>query len=202
MCRSSSACGPFREGAADDIESARRFHGASGFERSGRRLIVGTTSQRSSMASYGRQFLGIAEFPSSVTVGDRYRLWSDALIPSRSLFRACIVAIVAALLASGSAQARNPAIRGPGTESCGAWTKERAPSGDQGARFDRESWIMGYVSAYNVFALKIDADVARGVDAKGLFAWLDNYSAAHPLDMLGIAANELVNELRLRGGWR
>jgi hypothetical protein len=87
---------------------------------------------------------------------------------------------------------------GPGTASCGAWLDTR----DHVSRFDRESWVMGYITAYNRFALSADEDVAKGVDAKGMFAWIDSFCANHPLEDVESASFALVLELRRRNGSR
>jgi hypothetical protein len=39
---------------------------------------------------------------------------------------------------------------------------------------------------------------AEGVDAKGLFGWIDNYCAGHPLDTVADAAFALISELQRR----
>jgi hypothetical protein len=52
--------------------------------------------------------------------------------------------------------------------------------------------------------------VAQGVDTKGLFGWIDDFCANHPLDSVADAAFALVSELRSRpapgamgiGRWR
>jgi hypothetical protein len=90
-------------------------------------------------------------------------------------------------------------VRGPGTASCGAWVHDRTSQNDRDltSRFDRESWIMGYITAYNTFA-DAGGDVARGTDARGLFQWIDNFCAGHPLDTVADATFALVSELRRR----
>jgi hypothetical protein len=61
---------------------------------------------------------------------------------------------------------------------------------------------MGYITAYNRYALAIDGDVAAGSDARGIFGWLDRYCASNPLDDVSGAASLLIRELRARSGAR
>ena len=83
-------------------------------------------------------------------------------------------------------------IFGAGTAaSCGAWTKARQSKTAAWA----EQWVAGYLSGINTISDKPDA--LKGItDAEGLMAWLDNYCQANPFDLIGTAADELLQHLR------
>ena len=40
-----------------------------------------------------------------------------------------------------------------------------------------------------------ETDFLKGNDADGVYAWMDNYCRAHPLDSLPVAAAPLIREL-------
>jgi hypothetical protein len=61
-----------------------------------------------------------------------------------------------------------------------------------------DSWLNGYITAYNQYVPLAKGDVATGTDANGLTGWIDNYCAAHPLDYVAQAATALITELRAR----
>jgi len=86
-------------------------------------------------------------------------------------------------------------IRGPGTVSCGTWTQDRQSRGH--LAFQDSAWVSGYVTAVNNYLWR-GKDIAAGIDASGLDAWVDNYCASHPLDSIANAAEALVAELHAR----
>jgi hypothetical protein len=101
---------------------------------------------------------------------------------------------------------------GEGGGSCGQWTKfqqNRPPIGTQWFS-DREltfadlklsvqlSWVYGFLSASNYYGTSASADITSGTDFNGLFVWIDNYCAAHPLDSIATATIALVTELSKR----
>jgi hypothetical protein len=58
------------------------------------------------------------------------------------------------------------------------------------------AWLLGFVSGYNSY--RPGEDVSS--DAHGLAGWVDNYCAAHPLDLIVKAAGRLIDELRRQRG--
>jgi hypothetical protein len=95
------------------------------------------------------------------------------------------------------AMAQQGFVRGAGNASCGAWILGRADTkGSFTLQSDRESWVMGYISAYNIFVGH--SDVAKGTDPKGLFGWIDNFCANNPLDTVESATFSLISQLRRR----
>jgi hypothetical protein len=85
--------------------------------------------------------------------------------------------------------------RGPGVASCGTWTTEH----QQGSivASGMELWLMGYVTAYNRWAFA-GSDVADGADLNGLVAAVSQYCAAHPLDSVSTASEQLIVQLIAR----
>lgn len=111
----------------------------------------------------------------------------------------------AAIAAGGqNARPQTYTVLGAGAQSCGAWAQQRQATAAAGygdlaqlADISAKNWVTGYLTAYNEF---VDArgDATHGVDQDGLYAWLDTYCAAHPLDDLAKATRELAHELQTR----
>ncbi len=59
------------------------------------------------------------------------------------------------------------------------------------------AWVNGFLSAFNFYGTSKE-DIANGIDANGVFAWIDNYCAAHPLDNITRATIALITELSKR----
>jgi hypothetical protein len=87
---------------------------------------------------------------------------------------------------------------GSGTQSCAEWTKseaERRPVNSGGTMLTQTGsdipaqtqWIAGFLTAFNHYQ-GATPNVAQGTDMNGVFAWVDTYCAAHPLD-----PDELLN---------
>jgi hypothetical protein len=103
--------------------------------------------------------------------------------------------ITAALAFCPVAQADQYMIKGVGGHSCGRWLSDRQ-AGDYQAigALTKEAWVQGYITAYNEWAFQ-RPDVTAGTDADGIFAWIDNYCASHPLDTVAVAIRRLLVSL-------
>ena len=103
----------------------------------------------------------------------------------------CIGIIIG--VAIGSAQQRNvPLYGGVGIQSCGAWTASEAiPFGDRSfsQRIGKEGWLTGFVSG-----VATQRDL-RATDGDGLFASMNSYCSAHPLDRIVDGALFIVDQL-------
>jgi hypothetical protein len=97
---------------------------------------------------------------------------------------------------------------GMGTKSCAEWTRaeaERRPISSGGTMLTemgsditaQTQWITGFLTAYNYYQ-SVTPNVAEGTDMNGVFARIDTYCAAHPLDPTAKAAIALVDELSKR----
>lgn len=87
----------------------------------------------------------------------------------------------------------------PGLETCRIWTQGRTQADvAQGAR---QAWVLGFVTAANAYTQNhgdSDGNLSKGTDTEGLYAWIDNYCAAHPLNRLSTASTALMNDLLAR----
>jgi hypothetical protein len=108
------------------------------------------------------------------------------------------------------AEAKDSAMMvGSGQASCGTWTKVQADRQPTDAaeimRYRTGSdvmtqieWVRGFISAFN-FYQSAKGDVTAGTDMDGIYAWIDNYCANHPLERVDQATIALINELSQRG---
>jgi hypothetical protein len=62
----------------------------------------------------------------------------------------------------------------------------------------QNQWVLAFISAHNPYE-GVTPDVMKGIDANGVFAWMDNFCAAHPLDQIATATMALITELSNRG---
>jgi hypothetical protein len=104
--------------------------------------------------------------------------------------------LAAALLISSAAEAADFSFIGTGHSSCGSWTASRRT----GQASLPEQWILGFlsgvgdVSASNANAVGgvTERDPLNGVDAQAVWAWVDNYCRANPLDKVVRAGEAFV----------
>ena len=112
-----------------------------------------------------------------------------------------------ALMFCSQAKARDWVIYGYGGESCGAWTRVQAHrprigadglaiSGDVEVS-GQTQWVNGFISAFNVYQ-STTPDVGEDIDGNGIFSWIDNYCATHPLDNVSQATLALIDKLSQR----
>ena len=124
--------------------------------------------------------------------------------------RICLLALLAFALCLEDVEAKDSfMVTGAGYNSCGAWTKaqgHRPPitTGFYATFADLDlvqqiSWVQGFLTAFNYYASN-SGNVLNDVDNNGVFAWIDNYCAAHPLDSIGTATFALIAELSKRSG--
>jgi hypothetical protein len=98
--------------------------------------------------------------------------------------RNSVAILTAALLISSAeaAQLGNYNLLGSGTISCGTWTALRR----QGQASLPEQWILGFLSGVGYEGGGRDNPLS-GVDADAVWAWMDNYCHANPLDHIAEA---------------
>lgn len=99
-------------------------------------------------------------------------------------------------LSMSAASARTYTVLGFGTQSCGGWVQARQNASGTDVVF--ESWLLGFVSSFNDYSWSESPNVAQGTDANGIFAFVDSYCMAHPLDDVATAAGKLIDELQSR----
>jgi hypothetical protein len=102
--------------------------------------------------------------------------------------RIAIFGLVTMLLI-GSAKALPPGqyvLIGSESISCGAWLAARR----QGQGCFAKQWVLGFLSGVGAFNEEMDP--LDGVDADEVWAWMDNYCHANPLDRISTAAMAFV----------
>src|SRR5262245_1846687 len=76
-------------------------------------------------------------------------------------------------------------------QTCGAWLSARAQNGVDAWLF--QQWALGYLSGAAIFSANYNP--LRGVDADGVWYWLDKYCREHPLDSVSdIALKAFISE--------
>jgi hypothetical protein len=101
------------------------------------------------------------------------------------------------LVAGAPAYAGNEyAVLGAGSRPCGDWLRTRSQAAPDSAVL--QSWVLGYITSVNANVLTVTQDVSAGMTSEGLFAWIDNYCADHPLDSIARAAGGLLDYLRTK----
>lgn len=112
----------------------------------------------------------------------------------RDGWRPLIVAGMALTLMAGSGRAflQNGFFKavGLGNSSCGTWTAAR--SRGEARAWGFEQWVLGFLSGIGYGGA--DANPLNGMDADGVWAWIDNYCHEHPTDKLLSAAVEFARE--------
>jgi hypothetical protein len=116
------------------------------------------------------------------------------------MIRITLLVLSILLVGASGASAQLVTVLGFGNKSCGSWTEARRAHNSTADIF--EGWVAGYLSGSNSIiasspALGIDIlkEASAQGDAQGLWAWIDNYCQAHPLNSTATAANALGSEL-------
>ena len=100
--------------------------------------------------------------------------------------------MLAFALMTGSAEAQKDTFTVVSPTSCGGWTAHRRDNTADVPEF----WVLGFLSgaAAGSWASPARLDPLNGVDAEGVWAWIDNYCRTHPLDSLVNAAVMFLRE--------
>jgi hypothetical protein len=78
-------------------------------------------------------------------------------------------------------------IIGAGVDSCRTWIDDRSQR-NAGSLQD-EQWVLGLLSGV---ALADASDPLKGMDTQGVWAWIDNYCRAHPIETIAHAAESFT----------
>jgi hypothetical protein len=92
--------------------------------------------------------------------------------------------ILAGVLMTGAGEARAYNLMGNGIVSCGTWTVDRQH--DRAATL--EQWVFGFLSGIGYWGAAQASNPLNGMDAEGVFVWIDNYCRTHPISQLVEAA--------------
>jgi hypothetical protein len=79
--------------------------------------------------------------------------------------------------------------RGAGVFSCGTWIQR----GQTDLKYSYENWLIGFVNGASFMISGLD--LWKNTDIAAALAWVDNYCQSNPLQDIGIAAGQLVQEL-------
>ncbi len=132
--------------------------------------------------------------------------------------RELLLALIVAVFAFSQAEAQGTyAIYGVGKNSCGMWLdgrdrvagKSAVPVSEAGVLAVtrmREQWVIGYVSAFNLWGPWPEGwpevrDIGKATDAAGMLVWIDNWCRSNPLEAVGSATEALIGHLRERHGF-
>ncbi len=140
--------------------------------------------------------------------------------------RELLLALIVAVFAFSQAEAQGTyAIYGVGKNSCGMWLEGRdkfagksaVPVSETGALAVtdagalavtrmREQWVIGYVSAFNLWGPWPEGwpevrDIGKGTDEAGMLVWIDNWCRDNPLEQVASATEVLIGHLRERQGF-
>lgn len=108
------------------------------------------------------------------------------------MMRACSLCFFLLFATEAIAQSHAPdaasyMLIGQGNQSCGTWTAARRERNALG----HEQWVVGFLSGVGYMGLTgggLPYNPLRGVDADAVWAWIDNYCSARPLDRIKDAA--------------
>ena len=112
------------------------------------------------------------------------------------MIRVAILGLAVATALTGGASAENKMVYGAGMITCGEWQQHRS-TGNKPASYQAQAWIDGYLSGSNASGNGADFLAPKPSDV-AYYAWLDNYCAQHPLDLLLQAVTLLKKELLSR----
>jgi hypothetical protein len=88
---------------------------------------------------------------------------------------------------------------GIGADTCRTWSNHaRDGFWDIFAKFEDHQWLLGFLSARNVYGR--GPDFLEHTDSQAVIMWVDNYCLQHPLDYVDEAAVTLIKELTRRVG--
>lgn len=64
------------------------------------------------------------------------------------------------------------------------------------------SWVLGYITAFNLYVLDKDEDVGGKVDNDGLLGAVDLWCSQNPTSLLVLAADTVARQLMAKTGAR
>ena len=104
-------------------------------------------------------------------------------------FHACLIALAVVICTNANATK----LLTPELNSCDSWINERTRRDTQVQQF----WVLGFLSGINVEASATAGapDFLRSIDAGAVWASIDTYCRAHPLDSVSRAALAITTEL-------
>lgn len=107
-----------------------------------------------------------------------------------------LAGVVLALFMAGSVAKSEEPFRfrtmGMGNSSCGTWISARPHGSSSWQSLGFEQWVLGFLTGISAMGFMTKLDPLNGVDGEAIWAWMDNYCKAHPLENIGNAAIDFV----------
>ncbi len=97
------------------------------------------------------------------------------------------------------ANAREVTVKGVGGRLCSQWTQAHKAA-KKAEMILQETWLAGFITAFNAYGLKESKDVAAGADLNNIVSAVSTYCSARPGDDLFRAAAALVLDLQKKSG--
>jgi S1-C subfamily serine protease len=112
----------------------------------------------------------------------------------QNVFSIAMVLVVSAL----PAQAREVTVKGLGNRPCSEWIQ--AHQRRNGDATLQDTWLAGFITAFNAYGLKeskgVASDVTAGADLNDIQSRISNYCFAHPSDTLFKAEVAFIRDLQ------
>ena len=106
------------------------------------------------------------------------------------LLSALTILALPAFIGSAAAQQQGAySLIGQGSISGKAWAAGRHEESTLGP----EQWILGFLSGAGFYGGPAGLDPLKGMDANTVWAWVDKYCQARPLDTLATASAAFAN---------
>jgi S1-C subfamily serine protease len=119
------------------------------------------------------------------------RGWRGFEIPNiQNVFAIAMVLVISAL----PAQAREVTVKGVGNRPCSEYIQAHQRRNSDAAVQD--TWLAGFITAFNGYGLKETKDVAPGLDLNDIVLRISNYCFSHPSDTLFKAAVLFIRDLQ------
>ena len=96
-----------------------------------------------------------------------------------------LILVIALMTAAVAAE---PQLDGAGTLPCGRWTFVRRDRTGVGY----EQWVLGFLSGISYAGEAAGDNPVNGVDGETVWAWIDTYCQAHPLETIATASAAFV----------
>jgi|SRR5581483_10994407 len=116
----------------------------------------------------------------------------------RQVLTAVMLIALSAAAGSASAEVREVTVKGLGNKPCSEWTKAHQPRKPEAVL--QETWLTGFISGFNEYALKDSKDVAPGIGLSAIQTAVSAYCSSRPNDTLYRASKALVLDLQKKSG--
>ena len=111
-----------------------------------------------------------------------------------------LLTIIFLAILTHTSHARDLAVYGAGNILCSRWLYGREQSSPtpevRELTFAGQMWVLGYLSAANVYELHFAPGGPLSSDA--IYQWIDTYCRAHPNDRISAAIQAMIVDARTR----